>query len=88
MALIGARAIICNLKAFMRLETNLVTQSQIQRANSKNRTIRIIGKIEQSELLKKIVFQHGELVNISQSEAIEASGIFIAPIILVMCLVI
>ena len=34
----------------------------------------------------KIVFHHGELVNVSQSEAIEASGVSTAPIILFMCL--
>ena len=63
----------------MRLETNPATQLQMQGANSKNRTIRMI--------VIKVVFYHGELVNISQGEAIEASGVAIAPIILVMCLV-
>ena len=66
MALVGAWTIICNLKAFKRLETNPVTQLQMQGANSKNRTIRII--------MIKIVFYHGELVNVSQSEVTEASG--------------
>ena len=66
MALVGAWTIICNLKAFKRLETNPVTQLQMQGANSKNRTIRIITI--------KIVFYHGELVNVSQSEVTEASG--------------
>ena len=79
MALIGTRTIICNLKAFMQLETNSITQLQMQGANSKNTTIRII--------VIKIVFHHGELVNVSQSEAIEASGVSITPVILVMCLV-
>ena len=69
----------CNLKAFMQLETNQVTQLQMQGANSKNKTIRII--------VIKIVFHHGALVNISPNEAMETSGISIAPIILVMCLV-
>ena len=63
----------------MQLETNPVTQLQMQGANSKNKTIRII--------VSKIVFHHGALVNISQNEAIEASGISIAPVILFMCLV-
>ena len=66
MALVGAWTIICNLKAFKRLETNPVTQLQMQGANSKNRTIRIITI--------KIVFYYGELVNVSQSEVTEASG--------------
>ena len=79
MALIGAWATICNLKAFMRLEANLATQLQMQGANSKNKTIRII--------VIKIVFHPGELVNVSQSEAIEASGVSMAPIILFMRLV-
>ena len=65
MALVGAWTIICNLKAFKRLETNPVTQLQMQGANSKNRTIKII--------MIKIVFHHGELVNVSQSEVTEAS---------------
>ena len=68
----------CNLKAFMQLETNPVTQLQMQGANSKNKTVRIIVKI---------VFHHGELVNFSQSVAIEASGVSIASITLFMCLV-
>ena len=75
----GVWATICNLKAFMLLETNPVTQSQMQGANSKNKTIRII--------VIKIAFHHGELVNVSQSEAIEASGVSMAPVILFMCLV-
>ena len=75
----GVWATICNLKAFMRLETNPVTQLQMQGANSKNKIIKII--------VIKIVFHHGELVNLSQSEAIEASGVSMAPIILFMCLV-
>ena len=79
MALIGAQKTICKLKAFMQLETNPVTQLQMQGANNKNRTIRII--------VIKIVFHHGELVNVSQSEAIVASGVSIAPVILVICLV-
>ena len=79
MALVGAWTIICNLKAFKRLETNPVTQLQMQGANSKNRTIRIIAI--------GIVFHYRELVNVSQSEAIEASGVSIAPEILFMCLV-
>ena len=66
MALVRAWTIICNLKAFKRLETNPVTQLQMQGANSKNRTIRIITI--------KIVFYHGELVNVSQSEVTEAPG--------------
>ena len=68
----------CNLKAFMQLETNPVTQLQMQGANSKNKTVRIIVKI---------VFHHGALVNISPNEAMETSGISIAPVILFMCLV-
>ena len=63
----------------MQLETNPVTQLQMQGANSKNKTIRII--------VIKIVFHHGELLNVSQSEAIEASGVSMTPIILFMCLV-
>ena len=51
----------------------------MQGANSKNKTIRIVGT--------KLVFHHGELVNISQSEAVESSGVSIVPIILFMCLV-
>ena len=54
----------------MQLETNPATQLQMQWANSKNRTIRIIAI--------RIVFHYGELVTISQSEAIEASGVSIA----------
>jgi len=63
----------------MQLETNPVTQLQMQGANSKNKTIRII--------VIKIVFHHGKLLNVSQSEAIEASGVSMTPIILFMCLV-
>ena len=66
MALVGAWTTICNLKAFKWLETNPVIQLQMQGANSKYRTIRIITI--------KIVFYHGELVNVSQSEVTEASG--------------
>jgi len=51
----------------------------MQGANSKNKTIRII--------IIKIVFHYGELVNVSQREAIEASGASVAPVILFMCLV-
>ena len=79
MALIGAWTTICNLKAFMPLETNPITQLQMQGVNSKNRTIRII--------VIKIVFHHGELVNVSQSEAIEASGVSISSVTLFICLV-
>ena len=79
MALIGAWKTICNLKAFRWLETNPVTKLQKQGVNSEKRTIRII--------MIKIVFHHGELVNVSQSEAIVASGVSIAPVILVICLV-
>ena len=63
----------------MQMETNPATQLQMQGANSKNRKIRIIAI--------KIVFHHVELVNISQSEATEASGSSIAWIIVLMCLV-
>ena len=70
MALVGAWTIICNLKAFRWLETNAVTQLQMQGANGKNRTIIII--------MIKIVFHHGQLVNITQSEVTEASGESIA----------
>ena len=59
-----------DLESFMYLETNPGTQLQMQGANSKSRTIRII-KI-------KIVFHHEELVNISQNEVTEASGVSIA----------
>ena len=79
MALIGAWATICNLKAFMQLEENPATQLQMQGAKNKNRTIRII--------VIKIVFHHGELVNISQSEVIDALGVSIASIILFIYLV-
>ena len=68
-----------DLESFMYLETNPGTQLQMQGANSKSRTIRII-KI-------KIVFHHEELVNISQNEVTEASGVSIAWVILFMCLV-
>ena len=70
MGLLGAWTTICNLKALKRLETNPVTQLQMQGANSKNRRIRII--------MIKIVSLHGKLVNISQSEVTEASGESIA----------
>ena len=63
----------------MRLETNPVIQLQMQGANTKNKIIRII--------VIKIVVYHGELVNLSQSEAIEAAGVSMAPIILFMCLI-
>ena len=49
----------------MQLETNPVIQLQMQGANSKNKTTRII--------VIKTVVHHGELVNVSQSEAIEES---------------
>ena len=68
-----------NLKAFGWLETHPVTQLQMQGANNKNRTIRII--------IIKIVIHHGELVNVSQYEVTEASGESRAWIILFMCLV-
>ena len=70
MALIGVWTTICNLKAFMRLEANPATQLQMQGANSRNRTIRINAI--------RIVFLYGVLVNVSQSEAIEASEVSIA----------
>ena len=70
MALVTAWASICNLKAFKWLERNPVTQLQMQGVNSKNRTIRII--------MIKIVFHHGELVDVSQSEVTKASGESIA----------
>ena len=63
----------------MQLETNPVIQLQMQGANSRNKTVRII--------VIKIVVYHGELVNVSQVEAVEASGVAMAPIILFMCLV-
>ena len=56
---------MCNLQAFMQLETNPVIQLQMQGANSKNKTTRII--------VIKTVVHHRELVNVSQSEAIEES---------------
>ena len=65
MALLGAWTTVCNLKAFKWLETNPVTQLQVQGANSKKKTIRII--------MIKIVFHHGELVKVSQSAVTEAS---------------
>ena len=70
MGLLGAWTVICNLKAFKWLETNPVTRLQMQGANSKNRTIRVI--------IFKIGFHQGELVNIPQSEVTEASGESIA----------
>ena len=63
----------------MRLETNPVIQLQMQGANSKNKTTRII--------VIKIVVHRGELVNVFQSEAIEASGVSMALIIVFMWLV-
>ena len=69
MTLIGAWTAIYNLKAFRWLEINPVTELQLQGANSKNRTIRII--------VIKIAFYHGELVNTSQSMVTEASGEYI-----------
>ena len=68
-----------NLKAFMQLEINPATQLQMLGTNSKNKAIRII--------VIKIVVHPEELVNVSQSEAIEAPGVSMAPIILFMCLV-
>ena len=49
---------LCNLTAFMQLETNPVTQLQMQGANSKNRTIIIVAI--------RTVFHHEELVTVSQ----------------------
>ena len=69
MALIRAWTTICNFLAFTELKINPVTWLQWQGANSKNRTIRIISI--------KIIFHHGELINVSQSEVTEASGEFI-----------
>ena len=63
----------------MQLETNPATQLYMQGANWKNRTIGIS--------VIKIVFYHGELINVSQSEAIAASEVAIASIILFVCLV-
>ena len=63
----------------MWLETNPVIQLQMQGANSKKKTTRII--------VIKIVVHHGELVNVSQTEAIEASGVSMALNILFMWLV-
>ena len=71
--------LFCNLKAVMQLETNPATQLQMDGENSKNRAIEIITIW--------IVFHHEELVSISQSEAIEDSGVSIAGIILFICLV-
>ena len=68
MALVGAWTIICTFLAFRELKINPVTQLQMQGANSKNRTIRIIRS--------KIIFHHGDLINVSQSEVTEASGEF------------
>ena len=62
----------------MQLETNPATQLQMDGENSKNRAIEIITI--------RIVFHH-ELVSISQSEAVEDSGVSIAGIILFICLV-
>ena len=70
MALVGAWTTTSNLKAFMWLETNPATQLQLQGANSKNRTIRIITI--------KIVFHHGEQINASQTEATETLRVSIA----------
>ena len=64
--MVGAWTTICNLKAFRCLETNPFTLSQMQEANGKNRTVRII--------MIKIVFYHGKLVKVSQSEVTEALG--------------
>ena len=50
----------------MQLETNPATQLQMDGENSKNRAIEIITI--------RIVFHH-ELVSISQSEAVEDSGV-------------
>ena len=71
MALVGAWTTVCNLRAFKWLETNPVTQFEIQGANSRKRTIIIITI--------KIVFHCGELVNVSQSEVTEALGESINP---------
>lgn len=59
-ALIRVRTTICSLKAFMWLETNPAALLQMQGANSKNRTIRVI-KIQ-------IIFHQlmWKLVNVSQ----------------------
>ena len=70
MVLLGGYTTIRNLKAFKRLEANLVTQLHVQGANSSSRTIRTITI--------KTVFHHGELVNISKSEVTETSGESIA----------
>ena len=69
LSLIGFGTTICNLKAFMWLQTNPAMQLQMQGASRKNRTIRIITI--------KIVFHHGELANVSQSEVTEVSGVSI-----------
>ena len=79
MVLVGAWTTTCNLKAFRWLEINPVTELQLQGANSKNRTIRIITI--------KIAFYHSELVNISQSKVTEGSGECITLIILIMYMV-
>ena len=70
MVLLGGYTTIRNLKAFKRLEANLVTQLHVQGADSSSRTIRTITI--------KTVFHHGEPVNLSQSEVTEASGESIA----------
>ena len=70
MALIGAWTAIYNLKAFRWLETNPLTQLQMQGTNRKNRTVR--------NIMIKIVLHHGELVNVFQSVVTEALGVSIA----------
>ena len=70
MVLLGGYTTIPNLEAFKRVEAESVTWLQVQGANSSSRTIRIISI--------KIVFHHGEVVNISKSEMTETSGESIA----------
>ena len=69
MALIGAWTAIYNLKAFRWLETNPLTQLQMQGTNRKNRTIR--------NIMIKIVLHPGELM-FFQSVVTEALGVSIA----------
>ena len=62
-------------------ETRNKSSYTVTDAGSKqqNRTVRII--------VIKIVFHHRELVNVPQSEAVEALGVSITRIIVFMCLV-
>jgi len=69
-----------NLKAFMGLETNLVTQLQMQGANSKNRTIgKVKSHIMSTVKVQGIVSVHFRIVQFSSVQSLSCVRLFVTP---------